>query len=222
MIKGAWWKLTSAVLVLYGLIAGFSFDVPRLPILNESIRNLYFHVGMWFAMMALFLGSSIYSIRYLRQGKVQDDQKASGAASVGMLFGSLGLLTGMLWAKFTWGAFWVNDPKLNGTAISLLIYLAYFVLRQSMEDHTKRARISAVYNLFAFAIMVTFIQVLPRLTDSLHPGNGGNPAFSNYDLDSTMRLVFYPIIIGWIGLGYWVLDLRQRWKEINTKLNDNE
>lgn len=222
MIKGAWWKLTSAVLLLYGLIAGFSLDVPRLPILNESIRNLYFHVGMWFAMMALFLGSSIYSLRYLRKGAVEDDQKASGAASVGMLFGILGLLTGMLWAKFTWGAFWVNDPKLNGTAISLLVYLAYFVLRQSMDNPTQRARISAVYNLFAFAIMITFIQVLPRLTDSLHPGNGGNPAFSNYDLDSTMRLVFYPIIIGWIGLGYWILDLRQRWKEINTKLDDNE
>jgi len=222
MIKGAWWKLTSAVLLLYGLIAGFSFDVPRLPILNESIRNLYFHVGMWFAMMALFLGSSIYSLRYLRKGAVEDDQKASGAASVGMLFGILGLLTGMLWAKFTWGAFWVNDPKLNGTAISLLVYLAYFVLRQSMDNPTQKARISAVYNLFAFAIMITFIQVLPRLTDSLHPGNGGNPAFSNYDLDSTMRLVFYPIIIGWIGLGYWILDLRQRWKEINTKLDDNE
>jgi heme exporter protein C len=222
MIKGAWWKLTSAVLLLYGLIAGFSLDVPRLPILNESIRNLYFHVGMWFAMMALFLGSSIYSLRYLRKGAVEDDQKASGAASVGMLFGILGLLTGMLWAKFTWGAFWVNDPKLNGTAISLLVYLAYFVLRQSMDNPTQKARISAVYNLFAFAIMITFIQVLPRLTDSLHPGNGGNPAFSNYDLDSTMRLVFYPIIIGWIGLGYWILDLRQRWKEINTKLDDNE
>ena len=222
MIKGAWWKLTSAVLLLYGLIAGFSLDVPRLPILNESIRNLYFHVGMWFAMMALFLGSSIYSLRYLRKGAVEDDQKASGAASVGMLFGILGLLTGMLWAKFTWGAFWVNDPKLNGTAISLLVYLAYFVLRQSMDNPTQKARISAVYNLFAFAIMITFIQVLPRLTDSLHPGNGGNPAFSNYDLDSTMRLVFYPIIICWIGLGYWILDLRQRWKEINTKLDDNE
>ena len=222
MIKGAWWKLTSAVLLLYGLIAGFSLDVPRLPILNESIRNLYFHVGMWFAMMALFLGSSIYSLRYLRKGAVEDDQKASGAASVGMLFGILGLLTGMLWAKFTWGAFWVNDPKLNGTAISLLVYLAYFVLRQSMDNPTQKARISAVYNLFAFAIMITFIQVLPRLTDSLHPGNGGNPAFSNYDLDSTMRLVFYPIIIGWIGLGYWILDLRQRWKEINTKFDDNE
>jgi len=222
MIKGAWWKLTSAALVLYGLIAGFSFDVPRLPILNESIRNLYFHVGMWFAMMALFFGSSIYSLRYLRNGKVEDDQKASAAASVGMLFGILGLLTGMLWAKFTWGAFWVNDPKLNGTAISLLVYLAYFVLRQSMDNATQKSRISAVYNLFAFAIMITFIQVLPRLTDSLHPGNGGNPAFSNYDLDSTMRLVFYPIIIGWIGLGYWILDLRQRWKHINTKLEDNE
>ena len=124
--------------------------------------------------------------------------------------GILGLLTGMLWAQFTWGRFWTNDPKLNGTAISLLAYLAYFVLRGSMEDPMTRARISAVYNIFAFVLMIVFIQVLPRLTDSLHPGNGGNPAFGEYDLDRQMRWVFYPAMIAWIGMGYWIWDIRCR------------
>ena len=222
-MRGSWWKLGAASLVLYALIAGLSFEVPRLVVLNETIRNLYYHVGMWFAMLALFLGSVIFSIRYLRNPIEASDEKAESAAAVGLLLGLLGLLTGMVWARFTWGTFWTNDPKLNGTAISLLAYLAYFVLRGSMEDPMQKARISAVYNIFAFVIMIVFIQVLPRLTDSLHPGNGGNPAFGQYDLDNKMRLVFYPAMMGWIGLGYWIWELRVRWKALrrsSSTMND--
>lgn len=219
-MRGSWWKLGAASLVLYALIAGLSFEVPRLVVLNETIRNLYYHVGMWFAMLALFLGSVVFSIRYLRNPVEALDEKAESAAAVGLLLGILGLLTGMVWARFTWGTFWTNDPKLNGTVISLLAYLAYFVLRGSMEDPMQKARISAVYNIFAFVIMIVFIQVLPRLTDSLHPGNGGNPAFGQYDLDNNMRLVFYPAMMGWIGLGYWIWELRTRWKALRRSHSD--
>lgn len=107
-----------------------------------------------------------------------------------MVFGILGLLTGMVWAKYTWGAWWVNDVQLNGVAGTMLVYAAYFLLRGSMDDEQKRARISAVYNIFAFAMMVVFIIILPRMTDSLHPGKGGNPGFSSYDLDHRLRSKF--------------------------------
>jgi heme exporter protein C len=120
----------------------------------------------------------------------------------------------MVWAKFTWGAWWTNDPKLNGTAITILIYLAYFVLRNSMDDARKRARISAVYNIFAFVMMIVFIGILPRMTDSLHPGNGGNPGFNSYDLDNGLRMVFYPAVIGWILVGTWIASLRYRLKAL--------
>jgi heme exporter protein C len=63
-------------------------------------------------------------------------------------------------------------------------------------------------------MMIVFIGILPRMTDSLHPGNGGNPAFGNYDLDSNMRLVFYPAVLGWILLGIWISQLRFRIKSI--------
>jgi heme exporter protein C len=209
-MKGALWKWSGALLVFYALIAGMLLPVPRLPILNETIRNLYFHVGMWFAMLALWGGSAWFALIQLKTSDFKSDLRSNAAAEVGFVFGILGLLTGMLWAQFTWGKFWVNDPKLNGTAMSLLMYMAYFVLRTSIDDPHRRARLSAVYNLFAFVLMIVFIQVLPRFTDSLHPGNGGNPAFSQYDLDSGMRLVFYPAMMGWILLGYWILDLRSR------------
>ena len=90
------------------------------------------------------------------------------------------------------GAGWVNDPKLLGAAVGLLLYLAYFVLRGSIDDMDRRARVASVTNIMFYAIFVPAIFIVPRLTDSLHPGNGGNPAFSSYDLDNNMRMVFYP------------------------------
>lgn len=209
-----WWKALAIVLIFYTLIMGFLGDVVRLPILNETIRALYFHVTMWFAMIILMGAALVLSIRYLSTEKLDFDLKANEAAKTGLLLAFIGLLTGMIWARFTWGAFWVNDPKLNGTAVTILIYLAYFVLRSSIDDPKKRARLAAVYNIFAFVMMIVFIGILPRLTDSLHPGNGGNPAFGKYDMDSNMRMVFYPAVVGWTLIGVWITQLRIRYKKL--------
>jgi heme exporter protein C len=215
MIKN-WWKLLSALLLFYTIIAGFLGDVPAMAILNESIRNLYFHVTMWFAMMILLIVSLVNSIKYLGSFDLQSDIVAEESARVAMMFGVLGLLTGMVWARYTWGAWWVNDVQLNGAAGTMLVYAAYFILRGSMEDEQKRARVSAVYSIFAFAMMIVFIVVLPRMTDSLHPGKGGNPGFSSYDLDHRLRLVFYPAILGWTLLGVWIMQLRIRLRKIGN------
>lgn len=219
-MQSKWWKILGVVLVLYSIIGGLLFPVPQLNILNETIRNLYFHVTMWFSMIFLMLFSLIQSIRYLNGMDRTRDIKAETLASTGMFMGILGLVTGMIWAQFTWGTFWVNDPKLNGTAVTMLIYLAYFILRNSIENEDSRGRIAAIYNIIAFVMMIVFIGVLPRMTDSLHPGNGGNPAFGNYDLDSNMRMVFYPAVIGWILIGSWIAQLRYRIKvlEFNNEI----
>lgn len=185
-------------------------------ILYESIRNQYFHVPLWFAMIFLFLGSVVYSVRYLRGFRADDDQRAAALTRTGILFGFLGLITGAIWAKFTWGAFWSWDVKQNMTAVALLIYLAYFVLRSAFEDPEKQSRVSAVYNIFAFAALIPLIYVIPRLTDSLHPGAGGNPAFSRDDLDNTMRMVFYPAVMGWTLLGYWMASLLYRYVRLRN------
>lgn len=205
-----WWKALAIILLLYTVCAGFLLDVPRRFILHETIRNLYFHVPMWFSMILLFFGSVIYSVKYLSGSKLLDDAKSSQLINVGLMFGILGIMTGSLWAKYTWGAWWTNDVKLNGSAISILVYFAYVVLRGSMEDSQKRARVSAVYNIFAFVMVIVFIGILPRMTDSLHPGNGGNPGFASYDLDSNMRMVFYPAVIGWILLSLWIYSIKIR------------
>ncbi len=206
--------------MLYTVIGGFLMSVPRLPILNESIRNQYFHVSMWFAMMIVLFISVYNAIRYLSNGQKRFDIFSVETANAGILLGILGLITGSIWAKFTWGEFWSGDPKQNGAAIALLIYMAYFVLRGSLIDPQQRARVSAVYNIFAFATLIPLLYILPRLTDSLHPGSGGNPAFSKYDLDNTMRMVFYPSIIAWSLLVLWVASLRIRITLMKEKIDE--
>ncbi len=215
-----WWKIVGALLIYYVLIYGLIIDVPRLEILNETIRNLFFHVAIWFAMFTLLIVSVIHSIKYLKTSSLKHDVIASEFATMGIVFGLMGIATGSVWARFTWGGWWVNDPKLNATTIALLIYLAYFVLRSSIEDSHQKGRISAVYNIFAFAAAVPLIFILPRLTDSLHPGNGGNPGFSAYDLDSNLRKVFYPAVIGWTLLGVWMATLRIRIKKLSVKAEE--
>jgi heme exporter protein C len=185
--------------------------VPAKPILNETIRNLYFHVAMWFGMMIFFIVSLVYSLKYLRHNNSVHDIYAVEFARTGIVFGSLGLLTGSVWARWAWGAFWSNDPKQIGAAVALLIYLAYFVLRNSLTDRDKSARISAVYNVFAFAMLFPTIWIIPRMVESLHPGGMGNPALDSNDIDKRMRVIFwFGAIPGWTLLGLWITNLRTR------------
>ncbi len=195
-----------------------SITFPYRNILYETIRNLYYHVPLWFAMFILFIAAVVLSVLYLSRFNSKYDQQAVALTSVGILYGILGLITGAIWAKHTWGAYWSWDVKQNMTAVGLLIYGAYFVLRASFEDPEKRARVSAVYNVFAFATLIPLLYVVPKLTDSLHPGAGGNIAFGSQDLDNTMRMVFYPAIIGWALFGFWIANLVYRTNQIKERL----
>src|SRR4051812_1107272 len=114
-----WWKLLCIIILSYVLIGGLLMPVPRRDILNETIRNLYFHVPMWFTMIFLFFGSSVYAIKYLQSNDLKHDIISSSLASTGIFFSILGMLTGMEWAQYTWGAAWSNDPKQLGTALSM-------------------------------------------------------------------------------------------------------
>jgi heme exporter protein C len=195
-----------------------SFGFPYQPIIMESIRNLMWHVPMWFTMFVLMIMSFYFSLRALAMDAGEKtksfDLKASSSAAVGLLFCTLGLITGSIWARFTWGAWWTNDPQLNGSMVVFIVYVGYFILRDSTQDEDKRTRLAGIFNIFAFVLMVVLLMVMPRFTEGLHPGKSGNPAFSKYDLDSSLRTVFYPAVAGFILLGYWIYDLYFRIKKI--------
>lgn len=218
-MRKSWWKILGVLLVASSIVMGLLGPVPVLPILHETIRNVFFHVPMWFAMVILYLISVIYSIKYLTSGKIEHDLIAVEAVNTGILFCFMGLMTGMLWANITWGDPWPNDPKLNGSAIATLMYLAYLVLRNALDEEQKRAKISAIYNIFAFPVMIVLLYILPKLTDSLHPGNGGNGTFGDLDMDGTLRPIFYAAVVGWILIGVWIATLRYRLRLVENHRN---
>ena len=190
------------------VVAGMATPCPRVDdILGQTARNLFFHVPMWFTLMAAMGVSAWHAGKMLRTGDLECDLRSAEAARVGMAFGLLGLVTGMTWARFTWyqgtGLWWNNDPKQLMAAVQMLIYGAYFVLRSALDDPQRRARLSASYNLFAFACVPFLLYVLPRQMASLHPGADGNPAFDSITAPS-MRLVLYPAFLSFIGL-FWVI-----------------
>ncbi|MGC4036932.1 MAG: ABC transporter permease [Chitinophagaceae bacterium] len=226
-MRKSWWKILSVVLLLYTFTAGLLLDVPHLPALQETIRNLYFHVGMWMAMMTLFTISVVHAIKYLRTNNLKYDINSRQYSSVGIIFGLLGYATGSIWMSFTWAdpnnpaaasfSSIAREPKLIGAAIALLIYFAYHILRDSIQDIDKKARVSAVYNIFAYAMLFPSIWIIPRILPSLHPGQEGNPALNYKDVSGSMRIVELPAFVGWALLGVWITTLKIRWNILKEK-----
>ncbi len=224
------YRLIRAVIVIWMtavIVAAFSgggvlLNIPRIPILEHTARNLYFHVPMWFTMMALTMLSAWHSLRVLQTGSHVYDLRAKSAAIVAVCFGILGLLTGSVWARWTWyvesGLWWNFDPKQSMAAIQVLIYAAYFALRNAVDDEKERTRIAAAYNLLAFITVPFLLYVLPRQMESLHPGAEGNPAFSEIT-DPILRVVFYAAVIGFIGLAWLLYTQRVRIENVCNRID---
>ncbi|MEO1450117.1 MAG: cytochrome c biogenesis protein CcsA, partial [Bacteroidota bacterium] len=217
------YKLLGIALTGYALVYGQFVEMPYNPIWGQSSRNLFYHVPMWFAMIVIMGISVWHSVGLLRaldpdrdtEG-VQPlwlDAKAAEAARVGVLFNILGLITGIVWSRVTWGenmpssdfsAWWVWDPIQVCALISLLIYGAYFLLRSSFAESDQRARVAAVYNIFAFATLIPLFFVVPKMLPGLHPTAEGEGSFvMKGQVSSMARLVLYPGALGTILLGVW-------------------
>lgn len=208
------WKYIVAVWMTLVIVLGFSIEIPQIDILEQTARNLFLHVPMWFTMMVAFAMAFYYSVRYLNDEHITWDRKAETATAVGLVFGICGLLTGSLWARFTWGTWWTfAEPRMNLSALAMLIFVAYFILRSAFVDEEKKAKISAVYNIFGVTTIPFLLYIIPRQLPSLHPGAEGNPAFSEITAPE-LRLIFYPAVIGFIGIAIWLMDIVNRYKQV--------
>ncbi len=203
-----------AVWISVVLVLAVLGPVSNLPILEHTARNLYFHVPMWFVLYAGAVAGAWHAGRYLATGRTVHDVRSEAAWMISTVAGAVALITGVIWARFTWyqgtGLWWSPEPRQNMVAVQLLISGAYFVLRGSLDRPRQRARLSAVYALFATASMPFLTYVLPRRMASLHPGAEGNPAFSDMDIAADMRWIFYAAAVGFLMLAWWLYTQRVR------------
>ena len=182
---------------------------PRVAVLGDTTRVFYFHFPCAIGTCIALGWSMIHSALYLRRRDLRHDDHAAASAELGLLFCLGATVSGSLWAKAMWGAYWNWDPRETSIFFLLLIYAAYLALRASLEDGPKRARLAAIYSVIAFVAVPFLVFVVPRLYFSLHPdpliNDRGKP-----DMDWRIMACAGALVLGFIGLFFWMLSLRVR------------
>jgi heme exporter protein C len=191
------------------IIGAFLWPAPAEGFIGESSRIVFFHVPCAWTSALAFLVAAAYSAAYLLRRNPRHDDVAVGAIRLGLLFAVLALLTGSLFAKIMWGAYWNWDPRESSFLLLIFLYAACLFLRAAVEDPERRARMSAAYALFAAVLMPFLFFVAPRLTASLHPQTVINPQ-GKILMDGPTKAVFFGAMIGFSGLFFWMLSLDAR------------
>ncbi len=202
------------------LFAVFCFailmPIPEIGTMGEKSRILFFHVPMSWVATVAFIMALVYGVMYIRKKDVIYDYRAASSAALGLLFSLLATVTGAVWAKFEWGAFWNWDPRQTAIFVLILIYGAYFALRSAIESEETRARLSSVYIILAGITMPFFMFILPRIVDSLHPDPIVN-ASGKIKMNGNMQIVFFSSLAGFTVFYFWMLNLRVRIFKLKLK-----
>jgi heme exporter protein C len=203
------WVWTLGLWMLIVIWAAFFYAPAAKGFKGESARIVFFHVPQaWVAVLA-FCVNLFASLRYLRGRDLIDDARAATAARLGLIFSVLATVTGSLFARVMWGSFWNWDPREVSIAILLLVYAAYFALREAIPDDERRASLSASYAVLAFVTMPFLIFVVPRIYWSLHPDTIIN-ARGSLDMESRMFQTLMGSLAGFTGLFFWLYTLDVR------------
>ncbi len=193
------------------ILAAFFYAPTAVGFKGESARIVFFHVPQaWVAVLA-FCVNLVASLRYLRTRNALDDARAAAAARLGLVFSVLATITGSLFANVMWNSFWNWDPREVSIAILLLIYAAYFALREAIPDEERRASLSAAYAVLAFVTMPFLVFVVPRIYWSLHPDTIiGATGKLKLQMESRMLQVLFASLVGFTGLFAWLYTLDVR------------
>jgi heme exporter protein C len=161
--------------------------------MGQVQRIFYFHVASAWASALAFGVTLVTGLAYLRTGRQRWDAAGSASVEVGLLFTVMTLVSGSIWARPIWNTWWTWDPRLTTYTILALIYVAYLLLRQGIEDPGRQARFAAIYGIVGFiSVPVTFLSI--RFWRTIHPvviGNGSATASGGFDMSADMRLVFF-------------------------------
>lgn len=208
-------------LILMLIAAGLVFVyAPRERVMGDVQRIFYFHVpSAWVGFLAFFV-TLVASLVYLRNGSPDWDRVASLSVEIGLVFTVMTIVSGSIWARPVWNTWWTWDPRLMTYTILALIYVAYLMLRQAIEDPGRRARLAAVYGIFGFiSVPITFFSI--RWWRTIHPvviGNGSPTAQGGFDMTSPMKLVFFFSLFAFTVLFFCFLANRLRLQRFSEQV----
>jgi heme exporter protein C len=181
-----------SVLMLIIATAMVFFYAPMEAVMGNVQRVFYFHVAAGWVGMLGFLVAAISGVIYLRRSGQKWDRVGLASVEIGMVFALINVVTGSIWARPIWNTWWTWDPRLTTATIMLLIYAAYLLLRQGIEDPDRRARFGAVYAIVGFlSVPLTFFSA--RLFRTIHPvvvGTNQPGAEGAFDMTPLMLQVF--------------------------------
>lgn len=184
------------ILVLLTLIicAAVIFLVPPIKGLGDLAKIIFFHVPTaWVAVIAFF-SSAFFAAKFLRTQDFSFDTLSARAARLGFVFVLLSTISGAIFSKLTWGAYWNWDPRQTTIFVLILIYGAYLTLRAAVSDEKVRAKVSAVYSLLSVLTVPFLVFILPRMYFSLHPSPVLNSA-GRVEMDSTVLVVLIAAVV---------------------------
>ena len=187
-------RILDIVSIVVLIIAAYmALTAPTERVMGEVQKVFYFHIGTAWTALLGFILAGVFSIVYLVTKDLKWDRFQVAAIEVSLVFFLITIVLGSIWARPAWNTWWTWDPRLTTAAVTELIYVAYFMLRQGIDDPDRRARFGAVYALVGgLSAPITFFAI--RLFRTIHPVviGGTNPeADGGFSMTADMRTAFF-------------------------------
>ncbi len=213
-----WLGWATLVVVAIALYLAFVY-APTEAQMGSIQRIFYFHMGADVNGLGAIIVAAVASILYLRSGKASYDRVALASMELGLVFGLIALLTGMIWARPVWGTWWTWDPRLTTFLILWLIYIAYLMLRATASGDARMTRLAAVFAIVGVAD-VPFVIIAPRIWRGISPvlfGVNDVQQFS-FNMEPPMVVALVVSIIGMMMLFTYLLVQRVRLEELRSEV----
>ncbi len=177
----------------------------------EVQKIFYYHVSAALTVFVAFGVNCVFSIKYLIQRKPNDDLLAAAAAEIGLIFCTIALLSGPIWARYAWNTWWNWEARLTSTLVLWLMYIGYFILRSALEDD-KRGRYSAVLGIIAYLDVPIVYYAVDIWQGGLHPDRG-----TKWSLETTMQQTWMVALLALIFLFTCLLIVRYQMKKAQAR-----
>ncbi len=188
-LKALTWLTGALFLIACYLVL---FYAPREAVMGDVQRVFYFHVSAGWVGAVAFLVTAVAGGVFLATGNHRWDQLALASVEIGLIFTLANVISGSIWARPVWNTWWTWDPRLVTASVMELIYIAYLLLRQGIEDPDRRARFGSVYGIIGFlSVPLTFLSI--RIFRTIHPvviGSSDPTAQGTFDMAPKMLQAF--------------------------------